>query len=175
LGCYDYFKEETEDGSIVYLFSTESDTFYTVSFDINLYANHLDRFPYLLEHGYGLGIYPNQDNSKPSIKTSITIKAILADFFSTHQKDAFLLYHCDYTDGKQEYRNRLFEKWHSECKDDEKTYKYSLEVEINVSEDEFVTHYIGFISKDDNENKDRAIEEFEQFSVDLINEGINKS
>jgi hypothetical protein len=81
LDCYNYFKEEIDDGSIVYLFGTDGGIFYQVAFDINLYSNHLDRFPYLLEHGYGLGIYPSEGDAKPSRKTSDTIKTILADFF----------------------------------------------------------------------------------------------
>ncbi len=173
MDCYNYFKEETDDGSIVYLFGTDGGVFYQVAFDINLYANHLDRFPFLLEHGYGLGIYPSQGDMKPSHKTSYTVKAILSDFFN-QDPVAFLLYHCEHNDGKQAIRNRLFDKWHNEAKEEEKTYKYSLEVEININEDEVVKHYIGFISKDNNVNKDKAIEEFEQFSADLINEGINK-
>jgi hypothetical protein len=174
LDCYNYFKEEIDDGSIVYLFGTDGGIFYQVAFDINLYANHLDRFPYLLQHGYGLGIYHSEGDAETSHKTSHTIKSILADFFCTQDAAAFLLYHCEHNDGKQAARNRLFEKWHNESKEEEKTYKYSLEVEINISEEETVKHYIGFISKDNNLNKNKAIEEFEQFSVDLINDGVNK-
>jgi Family of unknown function (DUF6169) len=173
LDCYDYFKEETDDGSIVYLFGTDSDIFYQISFDINLYSNHLDRFPFLLQHGYGLGIYPS-GSAKSSPKVSNTIKAILSEFFSNQDPEAFLLYHCEHNDGKQAARNRLFDKWHNESKDEEKTYKYSLEVEINISPEATVKHYIGFISKSENSNNETAIEEFEQFSVDLLNENINK-
>lgn len=174
MDCYDYFKEQTDDGSVVYLFEAGEGVFYTITFDINLYANHLDRFPYLLQNGYGLSIYP-QNGKKSSPKTAVTIKAILADFLEAEDKEAFLLYHCDYKDGKQEARNKLFQSWYAqESKEKNEYYKYSLEVEIDMI-NEVVTHYIGFISKIENKGKEKAIEEFEQFSVDLVKEGVAKN
>ncbi len=173
--CYDYFKEQIDDGSVVYLFDTGGASFFTVTFDINLYANHLDRFPYLLKNGYGLSIYPEGEKIS-SPKISNTIKAILADFLDTEDKEAFLLYHCDYKDKKQAARNRLFQTWYLETKQKcDIYYKYSLEVEIDTGDDGKVKHYVGFISKDENKGKGEAIEEFEQFSVDLVKEGVAKN
>ena len=166
--------EETEDGSLAYVFSSDAAHIYTITFDISLYAGHLERFPFLLKDGFGLGLFPNETAVKKDENIAETVMDIIFDFLSNNPT-SFLLYHCDYNDGKQKIRNRLFDIWHAKSNHVGAIYKYSLEVEIKMPDNQIVTHYIGFLCQKDNSNKANAIDEFEQFSVDLVGEGINKN
>ena len=93
--------------------------------------------------------------------------------FLEEEPTAFLLYHCDFEDGKQALRNRLFDIWHAKSNHKGSIYKYGLEVEMKVSADRAAMHYIGFLCKAENPNIENAIK-FEQFSVDLVLDGSQK-
>lgn len=162
---YSFFKDTDSDGSVVYLFSTKDNTIYTIVFDATLYLNYLNDFPQLLQNSFGIGIYADP---KPLIKdprVSKTIIEIIFDFFSTENKESIVLYHCDYIDGKQHIRNRIFEFWHNKGNTENRIFRYNLEVyipEVNTN------HYIGFVCLTDNHSKDDFINEFATFSVELI-------
>ncbi len=174
---YNYIKEELED-SYAYLFQTDLNKIYTVSFDSSIYAEFLEAYPSLLQEGYGLSFdFESYGLELPKNRfderVGVTIHAIIAEFLENKGKNTFILYHCQSMDGKQAMRAKLFDKWFSASIFNCDMFKNGLEVEINISDTEKEYHYIGFICNTRNKYKDNAIGELEKFSVDLVN--VNKS
>ena len=165
---YDYFQETDSDGSVGYVFVTKHNIIYTIAFDFTLYQRYLDNSPVLLGNSYGLGIYPEPSPSIQDSDVSITIIDIIRDFFFIAAKTSFILYHCDYKDGKQHLRDRIFRSWHKLANKDGAIFRYNLEVEIRDENNQGVKHYIGFICRDDNETRIEAEQEFTTFSVEFI-------
>ena len=168
---YSYFKDTSSDGSIAYLFSTEDNIIYTIFFDAIMYTTYLDHFPNLLQNGFGIGISAEPKPLIKDSKVSKTIIEIIFDFFSNENKESIILYHCDYIDGKQHLRNRIFEGWHNMANIENRIFRYSLNVDIP---DANIIHYIGFLCIKNNEFKEDAINEFAEFSVDLVSTGSQK-
>ena len=168
---YSYFKDTSSDGSIAYLFSTEDNIIYTISFDAIMYTTYLDHFPNLLQNGFGIGISAELKPSKKDFKVSKTIIEIIFDFISNENKDSIILYHCDYIDGEQRLRNRIFEGWHNIANVENRIFRYSLKVDIP---DANIIHYIGFLCINNNKFKEDAINEFAEFSVDLVSSSSQK-
>lgn len=112
---YSYVKEENDDDSIFYTFSTQNNLLYTVYFDAYEYQNKLENYPTLLQNGWAFGF--KKKDFAPSTKKSQdefifpTIFQIMNDFISEYGNDAVLLYHCDSKDEKHPVRDRLFGKW----------------------------------------------------------------
>lgn len=137
---------------------------------MEIYADHLDRFPCLLQNGFGFSFFP--DKLEPKIfdeKVSITVMKIALDFLSTQDDNVFLLYHCDASDGKQKARHTLYNKWYKYFEKKDSIVKQGLEVEIKLEDGTAVYHYIGFIAKSNNKEIETAKDELEEFAVDLIN------
>lgn len=177
---YDFIKEELEDGTIGYLFLTDNNIIYTVSFNISIYADYLNDYPCLLQNGYGLGFFPEYVTGKPDKcihdpGISSTIEEITHDFMSSYDDNVFILFHCDSIDGKQAFRHKLFDKWYNTSRYKNEMFKHGLEVEIKTEGGESILHYIGFITKSRNKNIVLAIEELERFSVQLINHSVKNT
>ena len=158
---YNFYKTETEDG-IDYFFCTTHGRTYTVSFDMSLYDCQVDKFPTLLEYGYGFLFkfeqsIPKDLNKKyddPFVRT--TISAIISDFLSTN-KDYFIVYECP--GYKQE---KLFCDWSDPVKYPA-IFEYGIQLEITgVSMD-----YFGFISAKNNPHLTDVISEIETFFFSL--------
>lgn len=165
---YGYFQETDSEGSVAYVFITKHNIIYTIAFDFTLYQRYLDNSPVLLGNSYGLGIYPDPAPTVKDSAVSTTITRIIKDFFTNIDRTAFILYHCDYKDGKQHIRHRSFSGWHDAANLDGAYFKYNLELSICDETDEEVKHYIGFMCRSDNQDKDEAEKEFKSFSVEFV-------
>ncbi|SFD76602.1 hypothetical protein SAMN05518672_103133 [Chitinophaga sp. CF118] len=167
---YDFISEELEEGN-VYLFYTNLNKLYTVYFDPSEYADYLDKFPFLLSHGFGFGFYFEQISEKTKKgnddRVLPTIFEIGLDFLNENPTNTILLYHCDSKDKRQTYRHELFEDWYKALPP-EKVYMHSIEVKIAQPDGELISHYLGFITNASNPNIEKAILELEDFAMDLI-------
>lgn len=93
-------------------------------------------------------------NHDPRI--SSTIIKIIFDFFSNNENA--LLFTCDKIDGKEKYRNELFNKWF-------KKYGESVFDKFNKNANSL---YISIITSRLNPLKSKLLEEFDEFTSYLI-------
>ena len=84
---YSYINDTTNDGSVAYLFLTEDNIVYTISFDATMYIHHLDNYPNLLQNSFGIGIFAEPKPLIKDPKVSKTIIEIILDFFSNENKE----------------------------------------------------------------------------------------
>lgn len=132
-----------------------------------------------MQNGYGFGFFVDE-GEKGTVKKfderiGDTIIDIAFDFISSQPDNTFLLYHCESNDGKQVHRHKLFDRWFNKCPHQDKICKQGLEVKINTDYGDIVNHYVGFITQAKNKDIDKATTELEQFSVDIVNENVNKN
>jgi len=131
----------------VYPVSSMSDTDYQFVTDAGLHIAiqfyEESRFGGLT--GYWLGL-ANLDD-KPSFnddKVRCTIESILEEFFRLNS--TFLLYLCNYSDNRQETRNRLFRKWFNAYKGKERYFLYSKKAKVGGTQS-----YVSLVVPLDNE------------------------
>ncbi len=164
---YSYLREEDEENSIFFQFITKDNNAYTVYFKIDDYTQYIDEFPLLLQKGYSFGIrrqkFSTQRKNFSDPLVFSTIYRIVLDFFESNGNETILLYHCDHSDGKEVYRNKLFENWERKISHINALEKHSIEVQ--VGEKDF---FLGFITLPNNPLIDDIKAEFEAFSFYII-------
>lgn len=159
--CYTFFQTESADG-IDYLFMTEKNRIYTVSFDMSVYASFVDEFQTLLNSGYGMifsfePVIPKEKGiCYEDQRVCITIVEIIIDFLKNYP-DCFIVYQCE--DYKEE---KFFKKWQNLVNNGEFV-KNGIEIEINSNESE----YFGFICKGTNPKIKEAVQDVVKFSMAL--------
>ena len=104
----------------------------------------------------------------PKIDSKIkrTIEAIICDFYKD-KPEGVLLYHCDYTDGRQDKRSKKFERWYHDSSARAQIKKHEITI---VLQNEHVTHYIGYLYSHENKNIESVQHEFESFAAELAND-----
>jgi len=172
MDSYSYYVED--DGEeIVYNFTTTEAT-YSVYFRPNEYTKYLESYPHLLRAAYGFGFFqfPHTSGSKirPDAKIQYTIDTIILDFFSTQDNNTVLLYHCDYSDGRQDSRSCKFKKWYSSSSARATIKKHEINIETKDGKGDITNHYIGYLSPYVNSEIDIAHQEFDDFSATLADE-----
>jgi hypothetical protein len=167
---YSFLKVETEDNSVFYQFITHNNVAYTVYFSIDQYEQYVDEYPVLLHKGYAFGFRRQKFNaSQKNIhdeRVSATIYHIITDFIQSKGEETILLYHCDTSDGKQSYRNRLFNMWEQVFAGSPFT-RHSIEVQIDRDE-KLIFYYLGFITLSKNPLLEDVKSEFDAFSIYLV-------
>ena len=164
---YNFFRTETPDG-IDYLFITQNNRVYTVSFDPSLYGEYTESFPTLSTHGYGL-IFSYKDGSKKVIgrnngarnycdsSVGVTICEIISDFLKNSEEPVFVILQCE------KYKEeKFFHPWYKNYSEHSK-YK-GIGIEFDFVDEK---QYFGFICKIDNANIEKAVVELETFSFEI--------
>lgn len=100
---------------------------------------------------------PQQGNSTYDLRVGITILKIIGDFFEKNENT--LLFTCDDGDGKQHYRNRLFDNWYK---------KYGVN-EFDKHDKNIYETFTSIIIRKDNPFYKETINEFEEFVSYFIN------
>jgi hypothetical protein len=168
--------EESEDGSITYLFATRNNIVYTVYFNLDEYDKYLEKYPILLQKSYGFGFSRNPE--KPKFKDSTvlpTIHDILLDFITKQDDDTVVLYHCQNNDANtmQAARERMFAKIYQDSDYKNTILKKSLEVELSVKGLR-VPYFISLITKFTNPQLEQVLLEMDAFSVEIASESLDK-
>ena len=169
---YDFAREESIDGSVHYVFTTDFDLVYSVYFNPADFSDYLDDLPTLSKAGCLFGFFPideidGKKQNDPRIST--TVCKIVEDYFATYGTDKVLLFHCDSDDEKQHCRNKLFDSWFKRKPEDLDIYKDGLEVEIGLPDGSSKTEYLGFvIHGNETQTLEKIQSEFRDISVMLI-------
>lgn len=168
---YSYQREEIDLFSFSYTFITGRNVIYSVSIDSSEYQDLLDDYPTLLKNGFGFGFYhgpeSNIEKSKYDGKIATTICKIIEDHFKLCGINSVLLYFCDTSDSRQKCRHVLFERWYKNCDHKDALVKEGVEVEMPDGENTRM-YYLGYIANSKNEHIDEVKEEFERFSIQII-------
>lgn len=169
---YSYVKEDNDDDSVQYSFTTDHNLIYTVKFDAYLYQESLTDFPTLLQNGYAFGFFPIDvmpNLKKPQDpKIWLTIHKIIGDFMFEYGDDVVLLYHCDAKDGKHPFRNRLFRAWERSLENSSNLFRKSLQYQRGANAMDWQHYvYMGAIISKANPNIIIINEEFDRFGVEL--------
>lgn len=168
---YNYIVEEDENNVITYGFSTKSGALYYVYFDPNQYVEHIDKYPALLNAGFGFGFfrYGAQNHAKSDLKIANTISRIIIDFMNETSHDSVLLFHCDYGDNRQGSRDKLFETWYNNC--DAKNEIIKKRIEVNrINDDGSITEFfLGCLISVKNKKANEVETQFDLFSENLTN------
>lgn len=168
---YSFHHEELPDFSQVYHFTTRLNLIYKVYFSISEYDQWIEEYPYLLQNGYALAFFPLfvPDDCKKQLDKSVylTLCKIIEDFITANGPNCVLLYHCDHTDNKQEYRNKLFDSWYTASPLSTQIEKYSLELIIDEDYNQR-SYYLGYLTPKSNPNLSALQAEFEDFSTKFI-------
>ena len=158
-----------DDGSeIYYQFSTAQSDLYTVYFSPDEYSDFVKHYPNLLTYGFAFGFHKQKTtDSKNCLDENIleTIYRIVLDFMSSNDNKTVLLYHCDQSDNRQSFRNRLFDKWANIIEERNEIKKRSINVVIDGRDSENV--YMGFIVHCTNAVIDDIQTEFDGFAYNL--------
>ena len=167
---YSYIKEEDNDVEYTF-YSALNDIIYNVTFSIDDYSSYWDNFSTLLQNGYSFGFRSKKFSSRKRVQDDLvfaTIYKIMSDFMENVGKETVLLYHCDTSDNRQSYRNKLFNNW-EKLVTDTQFYKHSIEAEIQKpGHSTTANYYFGFITFLDNPQLDTLKQEFESFSYYII-------
>lgn len=168
---YSFLQVEDEDSSVFYQFITDHNVAYTVYFSVNEYEQYVDEFPILLQQGYAFGFrrqkYNSNDKNIMDKLVFSTIYHIILDFLKAKGKEAILLYHCDHGDERQSQRHKLFSLWERLAPSKTDLVKHSVEFEIDMG-DGIKSMYLGFITASDNPLMDDLTNEFNDFSLYII-------
>ena len=138
------------------------------------YDHHLDNYPHLFLNGFGFGFFKMSNPINPQKEDKLifaTIGQIIFDFMSQQGADVVLLYHCDFKDGRQAVRDRLFQSMleTSTYRDYFKKDRF----EANIKETN-VTHYMGYITPVENPNLSTVQLEFDACAFNLMQEKITE-
>ena len=171
---YSFYIED--DGEDIYYYFTSKAATYTVYFRPNEYTSHIEEYPSLLENAFGFGFFqfPNEIGAILPVDSKIkhTIEQIICDFFSSKSKRTVLLYHCDYSDGRQGKRSNKFNRWYNDApaRVHIKKHEIAIEVRNNSENTNYTTHYIGYLCPNENPDADVVYKEFEDFAASLVSE-----
>lgn len=102
----------------------------------------------------------NHKKSYGDIKVRDTILTLLVEFFRLNNE--VILYICETGDGKQAFRNRLFERWFSNYNKDGRFSIYTATVS-----DEGVVNYAAIILRNDNPKFASIVKEFTETTAFL--------
>jgi len=172
---YSYYLED--DGEEIYYHFATSEAEYTVYFNPNEYIRRIEDYPFLLRNAYGFGFFqfPHNKDFIPKIDNKIkhTIEQIICDFFTSKNENAVILYHCDYTDSRQQKRSNKFNRWYADstAKGLIKKHEIALEIGDNAENTSYTTHYIGYLCPYGNPHIELAHKEFEDFAANLVLDG----
>jgi hypothetical protein len=169
---YDFAREPSGDGAVHYVFTTDTDLVYSVYFNPPDFSDYLEELPLLSQHGCLFGFFPvDEIGSKKSEDSGIsaTLYKIVEDYFNSYGDEKVLLFHCDSDDGKQQGRDKLFEKWFKKKPADLIISKDGLEVEIEREGGSIKTEYLGFIIHGENDELLQTVkEEFVEISAMIV-------
>jgi hypothetical protein len=171
--CYSFFREELQDFSYVYQFSSANGLGYKVYFNASAYDQWLEEYPYLFTNGYAFGFlcmcFNKADRRRSDQRVAITICRIIEHFQAFKGPDCVLLYHCDASDNRQAFRFRLFHKWYNCFSTGGSLIKNDLEVVISSTNLEApVTYYLGYIAHADNPGINILHNEFEDIALNFV-------
>lgn len=127
-------------------------TDYGVEYEIVIKANNV----FVPSGAYVLDIINIWNNTSPGdVKFRQTLMAIVEEFF--RQNNDVMLYVTETKDAKQAFRNRLFVRWFN-------TYEHRERFFIKTAEGEMEgqMNFMAIISRRDNPNLKKAIEEFDE-------------
>ncbi len=81
-----------------------------------------------------------------------------------------LMYHCDSTDGRQQFRNKTFQNWFSKHSDLSKIYRHKIIINVEV-EDTVKSEYLGCFAKCEGGSISTVSAEFELMANEKVNSG----
>jgi hypothetical protein len=163
---------DEEDGRTSYVFTSSNGSVYSVSFNSNEYDKYTELYPHLFTYGYSFGFFRMTkpvNRVKEDELIFSTIEAIVIDFCNKIGNEIVLLYHCDYKDGRQSFRDKLFrDKFEASLnRDGFKRDRYELYI---PEKDE--SHYMGYITPVSNPKIDLVQLEFDACSFNLMQDKI---
>jgi len=168
---YPYIQEEDGDDIIAYSFISSNGAIYAIYFDPYQYLEYVNDYPILLSYGFGLGFYRKAKEGTiygNDNLISATISQIILDFLESNPPDTVLLYHCDYKDGKQKGRNKIFNNWYTKSPYNNTIIKNSIPIYINNQDGVVSDYYLGYLTNSNNTNIDALETEFLLFAENLI-------
>ena len=151
---YAPYKVEVEDGQ--YIFETDHDILYGVSFDEDPMPGSLKAYWFNLTN-------PDHTKSPGDVKIAQTVICIIEEFF--RQNPDILLYLCSTDGGQQAQRARLFLRWFNGAEQQKHYVIRTAEVVGEGSEKE----YVAFIAQRSNPNIELFIQYFES-EIKMFNE-----
>lgn len=173
---YSYSFTVTDDGSVYYSFSTKTGTGYRVYFyPAADYSDYVLNYPELSNHGYIFGftkVEPDEDKAENmDLRIKDTIRLVVLDFMNLQKNLAVLLCHCDYYDGKQSKRMRLFKQWYDEGRKASMIFMEESEISTldengNVSS----RNFLGYLIAENNPGKVHIANAFQAIREDLAKE-----
>lgn len=170
---YSFASEKTEEGSVHYVFSTDTNSIFSVYFNPPDFTDYLNELPSLSNEGILFGFCPIETGNDSRAKSndpliSATILKIIVDYFDNHGTGKVLLYHCDNHDNRQSSRSRLFLRWEKNLSGIGAIHKV-LPVQINHEDGSSTMEYLGFITQGNNEESLAQIQqELNEVSAMLI-------
>lgn len=168
---YPYILEEDDDDVICYSFITSCGSIYVVYFDPYQYIEHVENYPNLLSSGFGFGfnrMIRSKTISNIDILIYHTISKIISDFLESCHPNTVLLYHCDYKDGKQKGRNKIFNNWYNKSSLKTSFIKRSIPIYITSENEDVTDYYVGYLTSVNNSNKELIEDEFSLFAENII-------
>jgi Family of unknown function (DUF6169) len=167
-----YQLADEEDGKTSYVFYSTNGAVYAVSFDASGYDKYLNEYPNLFKSGYALSIFQVTNPISKITKDPLvfnTIENIIEEFAKRLGNDIVLLYHCDYNDGRQSQRDKLFrDKFEKSLVKDRFTIS---RYELYIPETD-TKHYMGYITSVDNPNIKMVELEFDACSFNLLQDNV---
>jgi hypothetical protein len=97
-------------------------------------------------------------------KIGETISKIVFDFIDEHGNEVVLLYHCDFADGKQKGRDKIFKAWYENSSIKEGMVRKRIEIREIKENGESIDYYMGYITSDLNPLKEDVESEFSLFA-----------
>ena len=167
-----YQLADEENGNISYVFYSTNGAVYAVSFDESGYDKYLNEYPNLFKSGYALGFFQVTLPIHKIIKDPLlfnTIENIIEEFVTRIGNDIVLLYHCDYSDGRQSQRDKLFrDKFEKSLLKD----KFAISrYELYIPETD-TKQYMGYITSINNPNIKMVELEFDACSFNLLQDNV---
>lgn len=125
-------------------------------------------------HSYMMGLESDTSNclhTKNPRDTQImhTTCDIIKDFFEVAGLESFIYFHCDYEDGKEDLRHKLFNMWFDNNNNDGSLSKENVDIKMET-EDGFISIHHMLIYRSDHPYPAIIIEEFFNTSSFVLDE-----
>lgn len=166
---YSYIQEEDDKDVISYSFLTSHGSLYYVYFDPYQYTEHTEKYPNLLNFGYGFGFHriSRQKEWVYDSKIGETISKIVFDFIEEYGNRVVLLYHCDFADKKQKGRDKIFHNWYENSKIKESIIKERIKINQVDNNGKEVDFFLGYLTARKNDKYKEVGNEFSIFAEAL--------
>ena len=168
---YSYTQEKDDEDIISYSFLTSNGSLYFVYFDPYHYVKYVNDYPNLLNPGFGFGFGRAHKASgvwRQDALIGETIAKIVSDFIAEYGNEVVLLYHCEYLDGKQKARNKVFHDWYNDSQIKDAVIKKGLVVNLFDREGIETDYFVGYLTSCHNKNSTQVEEEFSVFAEKLV-------